>query len=565
MASTVPSSAVPSPAPPDDGRRADTHSLSRRVGLIGLLWASEGSIIGSGWLFGAQGALAQAGPAALVSWGIAAVIIIVIALVHAELGGMFPVSGGTARFPHYAFGGAAGASFGWFSWLQAAATSPVEVIAMIQYAQHWSFARNLMYTRQALGSTQHMLSSEGIVAAVLLMAVFVAVNFLGIRMLSRVNSVATWWKVGVPLLTIFALSMAGLHAGNFTANGGFFGTGVKSVLQAIPLSGIVFALLGFEQAIQLAGESENPRKHLPRATMLSILIGAGIYVLVQFVFIGALPGSQISGGWAKAAFTNYSAPFATVATLAGLGWLAGVLYTDAVISPGGTGLIYAAATSRISHALACNGAVPAIYARTDRRRVPWFGLCTSFVVGCVFFLPFPSWQSMVQLATSASVLMYAGAPLAFGVFRDRLPGLERPYRLPGGAFVAPIAFALANEIVLWTGYDTDYKLGISVLAGYLVLIGSRVFKSTAVTPRLDYHAAQWLPAYLLGMGVLTWLSSFDTGGAGSLANPPLHFGWDMAAVALFSLLVYFWARSVALPAERIQEMIDEVVLVEAEH
>lgn len=562
MASSAPPSSIPPPATASGPR---THSLNRQVGLIGLLWASEGSIIGSGWLFGAQGALAQAGPAALISWGIAAVIIILIALVHAELGGMFPISGGTARFPHYAFGGAAGASFGWFSWLQAAATSPVEVIAMIQYAQHWQFAHNLMYTRKALGSTQHMLSAEGICVAVVLMAVFVAVNFLGIRMLARVNSLATWWKVGVPLLTIFALSIAGFHTGNFTANGGFFGSGAKSILQAIPLSGIVFALLGFEQAIQLAGESENPRKHLPRATVLSILIGASIYILVQLAFIGALPASQIAGGWANAAFTDYSAPFAAVATLAGLGWLAAVLYVDAVISPGGTGLIYSTTTSRISYGLARNGHAPAIYARTDRRQVPWFGLITSFVVGCVFFLPFPSWQSMVQLATSASVLMYAGAPLAFGVFRDRLPGLARPYRLPGGALVAPVAFVLANEIVLWAGYDTVYKLGISVLAGYLVLILCRVMKLGTVTPRLDYRAAQWLPVYLLGMGVLAWLSSFDTGGAGSLTDPPLHFGWDMAAVAVFSVLIYFWARRVALPAERIQEMIDEVILAEAGH
>src|ERR1035437_4802257 len=89
--------------------------LKREIGIIGLIWASEGSIIGSGWLFGAQKALGVAGPAAIISWVIGGVAILMLALVHAELGGMYPVSGGTARFPHYAFGGVAGASFGWFS------------------------------------------------------------------------------------------------------------------------------------------------------------------------------------------------------------------------------------------------------------------------------------------------------------------------------------------------------------------------------------------------------------------------------------------------------------------
>src|SRR3954454_25403586 len=95
-------------------------SLMREIGVVGLLWASMGSIIGSGWLFGAQKALYTAGPAAVISWGIGGVAILILALVHAELGAMYPVSGGSARFPHYAFGGVAGASFGWFSWLQAA-------------------------------------------------------------------------------------------------------------------------------------------------------------------------------------------------------------------------------------------------------------------------------------------------------------------------------------------------------------------------------------------------------------------------------------------------------------
>src|SRR4051794_14542113 len=67
-------------------------SLKREIGLIGLLWASTGSIIGSGWLFGAQKGLVAAGPAAVISWVIGGVAILFLALVHAELGGMYPVS-----------------------------------------------------------------------------------------------------------------------------------------------------------------------------------------------------------------------------------------------------------------------------------------------------------------------------------------------------------------------------------------------------------------------------------------------------------------------------------------
>src|SRR3954462_14359566 len=152
-------------------------SLKREIGLIGLLWASAGSIIGSGWLFGAQKALIAAGPAAIISWVIGALAIFLLALTHAELGGMWPVAGGTARFPHYAFGGGAGASFGWFSWLQAATVAPIEVLAMITYGQHYSFASGWMKTTS--GGTS-VLTAPGIVAAVVVMAIFPPLNLLGI-------------------------------------------------------------------------------------------------------------------------------------------------------------------------------------------------------------------------------------------------------------------------------------------------------------------------------------------------------------------------------------------------
>jgi amino acid transporter len=538
--------AVPSARPSRPG-------LKRDIGFVGLIWASEGSIIGSGWLFGAQGALSTAGPAAIISWVIGGTAILILALVHAELGGMYPVSGGTARFPHYAFGGAAGASFGWFSWLQAATVAPIEVLAMITYGQHYSFANGWLKTVNG----QHVLTAPGIVVAVLLMAAVTAINFLSIRLLARTNSAATWWKVGIPLLTIFALAVVQFHGSNFTAADGFNPYGAKGILSAVSTSGIIFALLGFEQADQLAGESSNPRRDIPRAVIGSIVIGAVIYILLQVVFIAALPKDQIQGTWAHAAYTTMTGPFAQVATLLSLGWLATILYIDAVVSPGGTGLIYITGSSRVSYGLSRNGYVPSVFERTNKRGVPWVGLITAFVIGCICFLPFPSWRSLVGLITSASVLMYAGAPLSLGVFRRRLPSAYRPYRLPGATWLSPLAFVVANLLILWSGWMTDWKLGVAILVGYVILIGNRVFKLNPIMPQLDLRAAQWLPAYLVGMGLIVYLSDF-----GPLKHPWFPLWWDILVTAVFSLIIYFWALAVALPAEQIQHMVDQVVLPE---
>jgi amino acid transporter len=543
MAETLTTHLPGTVAPPRPGR----PGLRREIGFIGLLWASGGSIIGSGWLFGAQGALATAGPAAIISWVIGAVAILLLALIHAELGAMYPVAGGTARFPHYAFGGAVGASFGWFSWLQAATVAPIEVMAVIQYSQHYSFGSSWL----KVSGGQNVLTGTGLAVAVALMAIFTTVNFLSVRRLAHTNSAATWWKVALPVLTIVVLAIVSFHPGNFTAADGFAPYGAAGVLGAVSTSGIIFALLGFEQADQLAGESANPKRDIPRAVIGAIGIGAVIYILLQVVFLAALPASHIGSTWANGAYTTFTGPFAQLASLVGVGWLATLLYIDAVISPGGTGLIYTTASSRVSYGLSRNGYVPSAYERTDRRGIPWVGLLTAFVAGCICFLPFPSWRSLVGLITSASVLMYAGAPLALGAFRSRLPEAERPYRSPAAQVLAPLAFVVANLLILWSGWTTDYKLGIAILLGYVILAANRVFKLNPTTPEFELRSAAWLPVYLVGMGLIVYLSDF-----GPTAHPWFPLWWDILAVAVFCLAIYYWALRLALPTEKIEKLID---------
>ncbi|MER6050046.1 APC family permease [Streptomyces sp. NPDC001793] len=540
----------PAPAAPRN------PGLKREIGLIGLIWTSAGSIIGSGWLFGSLYAAQAAGTAALVSWGIGAAAIIVLAFVHAELGAMYPVAGGTARFPHYAFGSAAGASFGWFSWLQAVTVAPIEVMASLNY---------LSVHAPWVQTGKNHLTPAGYGLAVAFMAFFVVVNFFGIRWLAHTNSVATWWKLAVPVLTIVVMAAAAFHPGNFGYQG-FSPFGAKGMLSAVSTSGIIFALLGFEQADQLAGESSNPARDIPRAVVGSILVGVLVYVLLQAVFIGALPQSAFAhGGWADLSFSGKAGPFAGLATSIGLGWLATLLYIDAVISPSGTGLVYVTATSRVSYGLSRNGYVPEVFERTTRRGVPWLGLLVAFVVGLIVFLPFPTWQKLVGFVTSASVLMYAGAPLAFGCLRKQDPDRPRPYRLPGGLFWAPLAFVVANLIIYWTGWDTLWRLGVAIVLGYLLLGGSALIKLNPTPPRPNWRSAQWLPVYLLGLGVISWQGGFcSTGPASKVscgATDAIPLWWDIALIAAFSLAIYFWAQAVRLPDAETQEYIGSVEVV----
>ncbi len=523
-------------------RPADV-GLRREMGLIGATWASETSIIGSGWLFGALFAAQAAGTAALLGWVIAGVIVVILALVHAELGGMYPVSGGTARFPHFAFGSIAGISFGFFSWLQAVTVAPIECFAVMTYGSY--------YWHGLYDPTTKNVTGLGFVMTIILMAIFTAINFLAIGLFSKVNAGITWWKVAIPVLAIIVLAFK-FHPNNLGAGGGFMPYGIKALFGAIPSAGIVFAYLGFEQADQLAGEIKNPAKNLPRAILLATGIGIAIYVLLQLVFIGAMPHSLISGpkGWAGIPANNPIAigPFAGLAGVVGLGWMAVILRIDAFVSPFGTGLIYQTSTSRVGYGLARNRYYPQIFQRTDSRGVPWFSLIVAFLAGLLFLLPFPSWHSLVSLVTSASVLMYAGAPLSLGAFRGQVPDASRPYRVPAATVLAPLAFVLANMIIYWSGFETLWKLGICIVIGY-VLIGIFMARDPQ-RPPLDWRSAQWLPVYLIGMGIISWQGQY---GPDNTFRIP--FWWDMLIVAAFSLAIYYWAQATRLSREEMLNLV----------
>jgi amino acid transporter len=527
---------------------ADT-GMKRELGLIGATWVSETSIIGSGWLFAPLSAALLVGGAAILDWIIAGVVVIILALCHAELGAMYPVSGGTGRFPHFAFGSGAGIGFGFFAYLQAVTIAPVECFAVMSYLSY--------YWHGIYDSNTGNVTGLGFVMTIILMAIFVAVNFLAMRIFARVNSAITWWKVIIPVFTIIVL-LTKFHGGNFSPAGeGFMPGGVHGLFAALPLAGIIFAYSGFEQADQLAGEIKNPGRNLPLAIIISVLIGTLVYTMLQVVLIGAMPASLLNHGWLGFSDKEIIAgPFAGLAGVAALGWLATLLRVDAAISPSGTGLIYTTGTSRISYGLAKNRYVPQIFGRVDGNGVPWVSLIFAFLIGLLFLLPFPSWHSLVGLITGASVLMYAGAPLSLGAFRLQVPDAERPYRLPVAQILSPVAFIVANLLIYWSGFEVIWKLGIVLVIGYVVIGVAMAFDKER--PPLDWKNALWLPVWLIGLGIISWQGQY--GGGATLApvnTNNIPFWWDIVVVAGFSLGIYFWAMFSRLPKDEMLALVEK--------
>lgn len=109
---------------PDEASEV-SPGFRRDVGFWALMFVSLGSIIGSGWLLGGLTAATLAGGASIVSYVLAGAVIMLLALVHAELGAAYPFAGGTGRWPRWVFGSLGGFTAGWIAWLQAVTIVPI--------------------------------------------------------------------------------------------------------------------------------------------------------------------------------------------------------------------------------------------------------------------------------------------------------------------------------------------------------------------------------------------------------------------------------------------------------
>jgi len=520
-------------------RTGFSSHLRRDARIVGLLFASTTSVIGSGWLFGAYHAARIAGPLSLWSWVVGAVIITLIALCFAELAALFPRSGALVHMSHASHGEGLGRIWGWMLFLAYVPVPAVEAEAIVTYANNY-----LPYFIQP--HSTGLLTTTGFVACALLLGVLALLNLLAVRVLLNVNTAVTWWKIAVPILTVVVLIAASSHWDVWAADPNSYR--LSDVFTALPAAGVVFSYLGFRTAIDLGGESSNPSRHIPIAVIGSVLLSAAIYILLQVAFLTALSPSELANGWAHLSFAGEAGPFAGLAAALGVGWMATLLYIDAYVSPGGTGLMYVTGGSRVLFAVGEMNAGPRWLTVLNAARVPWLSVLVMWIVGILFLLPFPAWQLMVNYITSITVLTYGLGPIVLLVLRRSQPSLERPFRLFGAEILAPLAFVCSNWIIYWTGFTTDSFLFALVAAGFALY--ACYFHLVAKKPAVDFgwRYIAWLLPWFGGMWVLSALSDLG-GGFGVMGFWP-----GVIIVAVWSVIVIAFALRSALPAVETAEL-----------
>jgi amino acid transporter len=177
-------------------------------------------------------------------------------------------------------------------------------------------------------------------------------------------------------------------------------------------------------------------------------------------------------------------------------------------------------------------------------------LVLAFIVGLIVFLPFPSWQQLVGLITSATVLSFAPGAAVVAALRRTRPDLRPPFRCPGGDVIPLLAFISSDLIVIWSTWTTNWKLFVTVLIGIALMFVFHAVRRD--TPPLELRSGGWVVVWLAGLALLSYL-------AGDLDDSAkLGFWTSVVITTIFSVVMFYVAVSLRLGRERTDEHMEAI-------
>jgi amino acid transporter len=526
--------------------------IRREIGSIALMLTGLGSIIGSGWLFGAWRAAGIAGPGAVWAWVVGATIITTIALTYAELGAMFPESGGMVRYGYYSHGALVGFIAAWANWISSVSGISLEAEASVQYMASWPWrwAQDL-YVHLPDGRGE--LTAPGVAIAAGLVIAYFLLAFWSVKLFARSNTAITTFKLVVPAATGLALIAAGFHAENFNvgAHGESSFTNFADVLTAVATAGIVFSFNGFQNPVNFAGEAREPARSVPFAVLGSILVATVIYVILQVAYLGVVPPALLSkAGWNG---LDFRSPFAELALIVNLHWLAVLLYADAFVSPTGTGVTYTASTSRMIYAMERNGTLPGVFGRLHPvYRVPRPAMWLNLIVSFLFLMFFRGWGTLAAVISVTLVISYLIGPVSASALRRTAEEMPRPFRVAGLPVIAALAFVFATEVLYWARWPLTGEIILVIVVALPVYLYYEAKNRWANFSR-QLRASWWLIVYLPTIALTSWAGSARFGG-----HDYLTWGWDLTVVAALGLIFFIWGTKSGWRTSAIQFVYSEV-------
>ncbi|MBU0668100.1 amino acid permease [Patescibacteria group bacterium] len=393
----------------------EVYKLKRELSLFDVTVAGVGIILGAG-IYALIGiAAGEAGSATWLSFVFGAVVATFTGFSYAELSSFF--KGDSGEFDYYK------AAFGHRFAL---------VMALLMI-----FSMVVSAATVALGFAGYFIAIVGIdylLAAMLIIGAMSMINYFGIKLSSRFNTIATFTEfLGLILIIVLGMSKWG-SVDLMEMPHGFTG-----VVQAGAL--VFFAYMGFETIIKLREETKNPDKTIPRALLLSILITSVVYILVAISAVSILPYGKLAAS---------SGPLADVAAAA-LGPAAfGLIAVIALFSTSNTILLSLVAVSRMMYGMAMQSFLPYALSKVHpRRRTPYIAVIIAFLLTVVFSL-LGNIELVANLANVSLFVIFAFVNLAAIILRWTIKK-RRPFRMPLniGNFPVLSAFGFLTSVLMF--------------------------------------------------------------------------------------------------------------------
>ena len=432
-------------------------SLVRGLSLMDSVLLLVGGIIGSG-IFLAVSDVAEplSRPSLFLSvWIIGGVITLLACFAFAELGAMFPDSGGQYVYLREAYGEFYGFLFGWMVlFINFSGTTAALGVGFATYLDEV-----LPYgAKEALFQLSSWTPTRGQLVAVLSIALLTWVNAIGLRRVAVVQNIATWMKFAAIAIFVtlgFLLGKGG-DVSHFSTPAPAGSLPLVFAL-VVALNGVFFAYDGWTYVTCAAGEVKDPQRNIPRALVIGVVAVGLIYVALNLVYLYALPLAHI-----KEERTIAQAAGMTLFS-AGAGRWMSLLIT---VSCFGANSACILAGARVVYAMACDRAFfPQLSYVHPKYRTPSRAL---WVLG--------AWSSLLALSGKydelytyvmfVGVIAYVATVAAVFVLRRKRPDAERPYRCTGYP-VIPAIYLLIGSI--WAAI-VAYERPKEAIAGALIML-----------------------------------------------------------------------------------------------
>jgi len=397
----------------------DGHKLKATLSWPHLLALGVGAIVGTGILTLIGVGAGLAGPAVLISFGLAGLVCACAALAYAELSTMMPAAGSAYTYSYAVLGELIAWIVGWSLILEYSLVVSAVAVGWSGYAI--GFLSGLgVDLPTALTVGPHVAGGIVNLPAVFIIAVVTGLLLLGTRESATLNAVLVVVKV-VALIAFVAIALPRFDSANFTPfmphgfGAPFVQTGVMAAAAII-----FFAFYGFDAISTAAEETKKPERDLAIGIIGSMLICTALYVVVAATAIGARP---------VAAFADSPEPLALILRQLGQGTAAQWIAASAVIALPTVLLAFLFGQSRIFLGMARDGLLPRRLARISSRGVP--AVVTVFTAIVVAALAgVMRLDELASLANAGTLAAFMAVGLSLIVLRLRDPGRERKFKAP---------------------------------------------------------------------------------------------------------------------------------------